>query len=370
MTDYQTYDAEQLATDDWFCAWVLIPSPDADRFWTDWLCAHPDRANTVAQARRLTLALNEHFRQTQTLAPPDVVRAEANRIVELTQTDAENDEQTGRQIVFRPARRWQRWSVAASLLLLLGAGWFVWQSRTAPSTDRNSAETIAANPLVEHVNTTGQTASVLLPDGSMVQLEPGTRLSHPTRFVGNTRRVTLRGDAFFEVAHNSQQPFLITAGNTITRVVGTSFRILASTPVVTVAVRSGKVLVYRTDRKPPDDQPADDAVSLVANEQVTLGRVDVDARKEPVKRPEWIETKATQQEFSYDDAPLPVVLSALEKLYGITFEYDQTNLKDCPITCSFDEENFPERLDIICKSVGLTHEVRNGRVVLSGNGCH
>lgn len=371
MTDYRTYDAESFATDAWFCAWVLDHSPEATRFWNDWLHTHPDRAETIEEARRIALALRDHFRQTQTLASPDFIRSEANRIAQLTKSaSGEADADGGQQIPFRPSRQWQRWAVAAGLALLLGSGWFVWRYQTRLTDKQTITENTSKNRLIEHVNTTRQTASLLLPDGSMVMLEPGSRLMHPTRFEGNTRRVTLWGDAFFEVAHNSKQPFLIEAGNTITRVVGTSFRIQASTAVVTVAVRSGKVLVYRRDDETDPEQLASDAVALTAREQVTLGPAAMPERKQPVYQPELIETRATEQAFAYDDAPLPVVLSALETLYGVSFEYDETSLKSCPITCSFDEENFPERLDIICKSVGLAHEVRDGRVVLSGRGCH
>jgi transmembrane sensor len=371
MIDYQTCDAETLATDDWFCAWVLHESPEATRFWDDWLRQHPARADTVAEARQMAHSLADHLQQTQTHAPSDFVRTEAARIVQLVQSAEHTDRDApGKIIPFYPVRRWHAWAAAAVLVLCLGVGWSIWQQQITRPTGESMVSAIGENRLVIHVNRTGQTASLLLPDGSVVMLEPNSRLTHPARFLGNSRRVSLQGDAFFEVARNPKQPFLIVAGNTITRVVGTSFRIRMGKAGVTVAVRSGKVLVYRETDAPTDTQPAPNAVALTANEQVMLGQPDVAPQKTLVQQSALIETRATQETFQYDDAPLPVVLRALETLYGVSFDYDQANLKDCPITCSFDEENFPERLDIICKSVGLTHEVRNGRIVLGGRGCH
>ena len=105
-----------------------------------------------------------------------------------------------------------RWlTVAASLLLLIGAVWiFVLRYRVTEVKLITSAET--------------QTAS--LPDGSVIVLNHRSSFEYPSAFKGNQRSVKLTsGEAFFNIAHDKAKPFLITAGQTLIRVVGTSFNV-------------------------------------------------------------------------------------------------------------------------------------------------
>lgn len=74
----------------------------------------------------------------------------------------------------------------------------------------------------------GKVYTVLLPDGSRVKLHPGSRISYPTRFVGNTRQVSLSGEAYFVVAKDATKPFIVKAGNLYTKVLGTEFNVKTS----------------------------------------------------------------------------------------------------------------------------------------------
>jgi ferric-dicitrate binding protein FerR (iron transport regulator) len=92
-------------------------------------------------------------------------------------------------------------------------------------------------------NPAGQLKTVILPDGSKVFLNAATKISFPTQFGSVNREVTLTGEAYFEVVHNPDKPFLIYTGKVKTQVLGTSFNVkaYANEPKITVAVVSGKV---------------------------------------------------------------------------------------------------------------------------------
>src|SRR5690606_36092602 len=74
-------------------------------------------------------------------------------------------------------------------------------------------------------------------------LNAESRLLYPSRFRGGRREVTLVGEAYFEVAHQADKPFIIHSGKLITQVLGTSFNIKAyeNDPDIKVAVLTGKV---------------------------------------------------------------------------------------------------------------------------------
>ncbi|MBS0028947.1 FecR family protein [Chitinophaga sp. 22321] len=94
-----------------------------------------------------------------------------------------------------------------------------------------------ANPTTNVVYNTlhtpyGGQYRVTLQDGTNVWLNAGSSLRYPTSFPENERRVTLTGEAYFEVAKNEAKPFYVTvnsaAGTPLSvKVLGTHFNINA-----------------------------------------------------------------------------------------------------------------------------------------------
>lgn len=84
---------------------------------------------------------------------------------------------------------------------------------------------------------------VQLPDGSQVWLNADSHLEYPAGFTGTSRSVTLRGEAYFEVAHDPGKPFLVKTGKQEVRVLGTHFNIKAypDEPGTTTTLLEGSV---------------------------------------------------------------------------------------------------------------------------------
>ncbi|MGV3639009.1 MAG: FecR family protein, partial [Adhaeribacter sp.] len=69
----------------------------------------------------------------------------------------------------------------------------------------------------------GGTFAVMLPDGSRVWLHAASSLTFPASFTGKERRVTMTGEAYFEVAKDVAKPFKVQANNSLVEVTGTKF---------------------------------------------------------------------------------------------------------------------------------------------------
>lgn len=84
---------------------------------------------------------------------------------------------------------------------------------------------------------------IVLPDSSHVWLNENSSLQIPHAFTKRQRKVTLKGEAYFEIKRDETKPFIISAGNTFTEILGTSFNIKMDTLSgnVSVIVHSGKV---------------------------------------------------------------------------------------------------------------------------------
>ncbi|HRN55478.1 MAG TPA: FecR family protein [Agriterribacter sp.] len=64
-----------------------------------------------------------------------------------------------------------------------------------------------------------------LPDGTTVWLNAASSITYPTAFPGNTRKVTITGEAYFEVAKNPSKPFTVKTYKDEITVKGTSFNV-------------------------------------------------------------------------------------------------------------------------------------------------
>jgi len=66
---------------------------------------------------------------------------------------------------------------------------------------------------------------LVLADGSLVWLNAASSITYPTAFVGQERRVSITGEAYFEVSENKDMPFLVEHNQLLVKVLGTHFNV-------------------------------------------------------------------------------------------------------------------------------------------------
>lgn len=67
--------------------------------------------------------------------------------------------------------------------------------------------------------------NMLLADGSKVWLNAGSSMTYPVSFIGRERKVSVTGEAYFEISHNASMPFIVSKGSMDIRVLGTHFNV-------------------------------------------------------------------------------------------------------------------------------------------------
>lgn len=126
------------------------------------------------------------------------------------------------RIVDMPKRKFARWYWAAAVLLVL-AGLFSIRTISGSS---NRGDEVAGQ--VNEISTRpGSKSKVQLPDGSVVWLNAGSKLSYNKDFGIETREVTLTGEGFFDVTKNKEKPFIISTSSIKIKVLGTAFNVKA-----------------------------------------------------------------------------------------------------------------------------------------------
>ncbi|NOY96635.1 MAG: FecR domain-containing protein, partial [Chlorobi bacterium] len=138
--------------------------------------------------------------------------------------------------------RWVKY--AAAIILLIGisgaAGMFISQYNSA--FPPKYAEIIVPN---------GERSTIVLPDGSTVKLNSGSRLKFPSNFSSGKRQVILQGEGFFNVTHDKSSPFIVVASDIRVEVLGTRFNISCypNDEIIETYLESGKIKVNLDDKK-------------------------------------------------------------------------------------------------------------------------
>lgn len=108
---------------------------------------------------------------------------------------------------------------------------------------------------------------VILPDGTHVWLNAASTLSFPEQFGSNERRITLKGEAYFEVAHDATRPFRVNTSRQNIEVLGTHFNISAydDEPRTLTTLLQGSVRVSSATKNMVI-KPGEQAVSAERND--------------------------------------------------------------------------------------------------------
>lgn len=246
---------------------------------------------------------------------------------------------------------YRKYAVAASLLIIFGlaAIFFILGNK-----NRNLIQYTAGNVKLEKPYT--------LPDGSTVYLNRNTNLSFSNDFNKKTRTVSLTGEAFFDVAKNSEIPFIIRTATAEIRVVGTSFNVMAYSHCdsVQVSVQSGIVEMYsKTDK--------DSRITLAVGNEGTF----IKSHRKLVNKKTFDSNSISWKtgQLNFQSADMKYVASVLEHTFGKQIRINSENLKNCRLTVDFNNQSLDTILKVIKVTFGLTITNEDGNYTLSGPGC-
>ncbi len=197
-----------------------------------------------------------------------------------------------------------------------------------------------------------------LSDGTSITLNKQSKLFYPKNFTGNTREVKLQGEAFFDVAHNKENPFIIHATNLDVRVVGTSFYVNTTVDSTVVIVNSGRVAVYTPKKDTVYLNPGDKAVFAKANGRIEK-MINADLN--------YIAWKT--HVFDFDNAPLSEVIRQINKSYDCTIKISSSSLQNCRVTTTFNQLSVEQMMDILQRMLDLQIDKKDSQIELRGRGC-
>ena len=336
--------------------------------WEEWTLESTERANLVEEARLWILAMK--------VEETEISNEETQLALQKTwESIAQSNKRSPIKVI------WQsNWFKSAAAMIVIGLTtliYFTSETKIATNTTITYQELVEkdSDGLIEQTNNSDKPQLITLSDASSVLLQPKSKLSYPKTFTGNERKVYLSGEGFFEISKDPKKPFYVYANETITKVYSTSFRVVAysNQPNVEVLVRTGKVKV--SSNQDIKNAPIEE-VMLLPNQAARFLRKKLLFEKIldiTQDKPLFATTNSIEQlSFEFKDIPVSQIFRTIEQGYLVSIDYPTEKLNSCYLTTSLSDEPLPEKLKIICESLGnnTRYEMNGNHIIIISNGCN
>ena len=243
----------------------------------------------------------------------------------------------------KPARRSFSWKmlyrVAAVLLVLLVPFATYYQGKH--TVKQNFSDIVVEASLGTHTK-------LNLPDGSLVWLNAGSKVTYSQGFGVDDRKLTLEGEGYFEVAHNEKVPFEVCTKEVNLRVLGTKFNVEAysARKIFETSLMEGKVKV----KLPHDDK---NSVVLVPNQKTTL----IDGRLVVSKIDDYNVYRWKEGLYCFRNKPFADIIKDLEKYYDLSIQMDKKEIAKVALTGKFRiSDGLDYALRVLQNDVAFTYQ--------------
>lgn len=159
---------------------------------------------------------------------------------------------------------------------------------------------------------------IVLADGTKIWLNAGSSLRYPIAFNGRERRVTLNGEAYFEVARQKDQPFTVEAGKEKIQVLGTSFNVKAYEEEKNIKTTLAEGAVKITT--------AQESRLLRPGEQASLDQTNARLQVSQADMEEVLAWKNGL--FLFDHSNIKTIMQEVARWYDVVIQYKTHNLEN------------------------------------------
>ena len=211
----------------------------------------------------------------------------------------------------------------------------------------------------------GSKTRMILADGTKLWLNASSKIKYSQNFNKQERDIFLEGEAYFEVAKNTQKPFNVFAGGVVVQAVGTIFNVKAypDEKIVETTLVEGSVIVGA-------DNKSSEKIVLKPNEQVLYNKPDIKNREiEKI-----LVTKGIKAELftSWISDKLVISSEDLESLtvklgrkYDVVFHFDDNSLKKLRFTGILKNETIEQILEVLKISSPVNYRIREREIWLT-----
>lgn len=236
----------------------------------------------------------------------------------------------------------------------------------------------------EHKVSYGSKSQLILPDGTKVWLNAGSKLRYSLQFNQTIREVYLEGEAFFDVSKNKDKPFLVKTTGVTIKVLGTAFNVKAYPDERTIetsvqrglvqvisnsqsAIGTQKVFLHANQKAIFDRIGGETPNVAITNKPIgKVAKIDSVVRIKPISVSGAVDVKAVsswkETRWIIEREPLADLAVKIERRYDVKILFDDDKLKAYVFSGVLEDESLEQVLNVIKLSAPVNYEV-NQKVV-------
>jgi ferric-dicitrate binding protein FerR (iron transport regulator) len=243
------------------------------------------------------------------------------------------------------------WRYAAIIAVILAVGCFsYWQGGV--NVKDTFADISVEAPL-------GSRTKLYLPDGTLVWLNAGSRMTYSQGFGVDNRMIELEGEGYFEVRRNEKLPFFVKTKDLQLQVLGTkfNFRDYPEDHEVVVSLLEGKVELNNLLKKEKEAILAPDERAILNK---TNGRMTVETVTAS-NASQW-----TDGYLFFDEELLPDIVKELERSYNVTIRIANDSLNTFRFYGNFvrREQSIQEVLDALASTEKIQYKIEERNITI------
>lgn len=248
----------------------------------------------------------------------------------------------------------------------------------------NNKESAAIVKSSEITTKDGSKTTLVLPDGTKVWVNAGSKLTYDNNYGATLREVSLLGEAFFDVTKNPEKPFIIHTAKMDIKVLGTAFnvRCYPNERKMETSLIRGRIEVTLKDRpsqkiylSPNEkltllnysvDAPIHSAkkrekrVAELIEPMITIGHITIKPVDSSIVETSWIENKLEFRSETFEE-----VAYKMERWYGVKIDIQDDRLKNEHLTGSFETETIDQALSAMQYTTKFTYNINKNIITIT-----
>jgi len=219
----------------------------------------------------------------------------------------------------------------------------------------------------------------VLPDGSTVWLNAGSRIKYRNDFNKNNREIQLSGEGYFKVTRNADLPFRVIAGDLSIMAIGTEFNVKSydDEDIIETTLVEGKIAIHQDQKQKKSIylEPHQKAIYMKYDKNLTVTdmRLVVENKHEELKLKkgiiyiaEKIDPEPTvawkENRLIIKGEELNSLAIKLERKYDVKFVFGSESLKQFRFTGTLENETLTQVLDVIKLSAPIEYKLQESRL--------
>ena len=236
----------------------------------------------------------------------------------------------------------------------------------------------------EIISRSGARTKLVLPDGSQVWLNSGSKLNYSSAYNETLREVELEGEAYFDVVKVSGRPFIVHASSLNIKAVGTAF-VVKSYPqdetIETTLLRGiievsrkdfpdGPKVILKPDEKLIFSKQLESEVHHYAsntsgkNLEATMGKISVAAVSKTIPDSNKVETSWVYNRLVFDGDSFQELAKKMERWYNVKITINSKELLHYRFKGAFENETIKDALDALQLTAEFSYKINNNEVNL------